>query len=522
MIRTIDNLSGNFKANCEVCVIGSGAGGAVIACELAEAGVDVIILEEGGYHPTSSFSHDPLRMLPKLYRHAGAAMIFGNVPIMYSEGRCVGGSTVINAGICFRAPQKVLETWSGEYNLPELAPQHLSRHFEKVERQLHVQEVPDEILGRDSLKLLAAAQNLNYRHVRVRRNIRACQGTNLCIMGCPTGAKQSTLVAYLPQALANGARLYANCRVEKILVSNGRVCGVEAGVVDPATHKTRYKATIKAQAVFICGGALQTPALLFRSKLAPRHSQVGRNLYLHPNTKLVGIFDEEMKSWQGSIQGFQIDEFGDEGFTFGSTFLPPGILALTLPFSGNDSFKLMEHYNHMSVWGVLMEDTHPGRLRRGLGNRTIATYFITDEDRRRLIRGVQLLARIFFAAGARTVLLPFRGAPELHHEEDIPKLFNWKIRSRDMSLFTVHLMGTCRMGSDPRRSVININHEYHGIRDLFIADASVFPSPIRVNPMLTIMALATRAAERFIENKKKYFNRVGERVRVREGERVRG
>jgi choline dehydrogenase-like flavoprotein len=504
MIKTIDNLTSNFTASCEVCVIGSGAGGAVIARELAQAGIEVIVLEEGGYHPTSSFSHDPQRMLPKLYRHAGGSVIWGNTPILYAEGRCVGGSTVINAGICFRAPDNVLEKWSSEFGLTDFTPERLAPYFEKVEHGLHVQPVPDEALGKDSLKMELAAKNLNYSYVRVRRNIHACQGTNLCIMGCPTGAKQSTLVSYLPQAFKHGARLYANCRAEKILVHNGRTCGVEVSVIDPSTNSPRYRGTIRAHAVFVCGGALQTPALLFRSKLALRRSAVGRNLYVHPNTKLVGIFDEAMKSWQGSIQGFQIDEFADEGFTFGSTFLPPGILALTLPFSGNGGFKLMEYYNHMSVWGVLMEDSHAGRVQHLLRGRTAAIYFITKDDRQRLMRGVRLLARLFFAAGARAVLLPTREAPELHNEDEVAAFFQNEKRSRSLSLFTVHLMGTCRIGRDSRTSVINADHEYHGVRNLFIADASVFPSPIRVNPMITIMALATRAAERFVENKRKY------------------
>ena len=506
MIKTIENFNGNFTATCEVCVIGSGAGGAVIARELARAGIEVIILEEGGYHPTSTFSHDPQRMLPKLYRHAGGSFILGNPPILYSEGRCVGGSTVINAGICFRTPEAVLERWSSEYNLPDFSPERMTPYFDAVERELHVQPVPDEVMGNDSKKMKLAAKNLGYSYVRVNRNIHACQGTNLCIMGCPTGAKQSTLVAYLPDAQQNGAQIFANCRADKILVQHNRACGVEVSVINPVSKKPRYRGVIKSKAVFVCGGALQTPALLFRSGLAARRSQVGRNLYVHPNTKVVGIFDDEMKSWQGSIQGFQIDHFANEGFTFGSTFLPPGILALTLPFSGDQSFERMEYYNHMSVWGVLMEDSHAGRIRHLWNGKTMATYFINQQDRKRLVRGIKLLSSIFFAAGARTILLPTPRAEEMRNEKEVNTYFENEKNSRDINLFTVHLMGTCRIGNEPRTSVIDANHEYYGVRNLFIADASVFPTPIRVNPMITIMALATRAAERFVENKKTHLN----------------
>lgn len=502
MMRTFKNFSHDLEESCEVCVIGSGAGGAVVARELAAAGLEVIVLEEGGYYPTSSFSHDPQRMLPQLFRNAGGAVIVGNAPLMYAEGRCVGGSTVINAGICYRTPESVLEKWGRDYGLTELSPARLDPYFERVEKNLHVMPVPDTLLGKDSLKFKEGAENLGYRYVRVRRNIHACQGTNLCVMGCPTGAKQSTLVSYLPEALQSNAQIIANCTADKIVVKNGRVAGVNASVVDPSTHKVRHRLSIRARAVFVCGGALQTPTLLFRSGLAKWRSLIGRNLYLHPNLKCVGIFDEEVKSWQGSIQGFQIDEFAAEGIVFGSTFLQPGILALSLPYFGNDSFKLMEFYNHMSVWGALVEDIHPGRVWRVPNGTSVATYWIHQRDRQRFLRGIALLAKIFFAAGARKVLLPIKNFPEISREEDIAQITRARVQASDLSVFTVHLMGTCRMGRDPAHSVIDGNHQFHGIDNLFIADASVFPTPIRVNPMMTVMALATRAAERFVERGK--------------------
>ncbi len=505
MIRTIQNIDRDIDESCDVCVIGSGAGGAVVAKELAEAGLNVIILEEGGYYPTSSFSHDPQRMLPRLYRHAGGAIIVGNAPIMYAEGRCVGGSTVINAGICYRTPELVLDEWRHEHGLTELSYEKLVPYFEQVENNLHVMPVPDAVMGLDSLKFKQGAENLGYRYVRVQRNIHACQGTNLCVLGCPTGAKQSTLISYLPEALKNSAQLIANCHADKIVVKNGRAAGVEASIVDPASHKIRHRAYIRAGAVFACSGALHTPTLLFRSGLAKRRSWIGRNLYLHPNLKCVGIFDEEVKSWQGSIQGFQIDEFADEGIVFGSTFLPPGILALSLPYFGNDSFKLMEHYHHMSLWGALVEDTHPGRIWRLPNGTSVTTYWINALDRQRFLRAIASLAKIFFAANARKVLLPIKNFTEINHVEEIEQIPKLRVRASDLSIFTMHLMGTCRLGADPRTSVIDVNHQFHGIENLFIADASVFPTPIRVNPMITIMALATRAAQRFVENRQRYL-----------------
>ncbi|MFQ5629378.1 MAG: FAD-dependent oxidoreductase, partial [bacterium] len=307
MIRTARSITGNLTEKCQVCVIGSGAGGAVVAAELAEAGYDVLILEEGGYHRTTTFSHDPLRMLPKLYRNAGGDSTFGNPPIMFAEGRCVGGSTVINGGICYRTPEKVLHVWSLALGTLQLLPEAMGYYFDRVEKQLHVTDVPDEIIGEDGRRMRLAAERLGYHYSRVKRNIYACQGTNQCIMGCPTGAKQSTLVTYIPRARQAGARIIANCKAQKLLLNGDRVTGVSSQIVDPITGKALHDVNISAETVFLAAGALQTPALLYRSKIADKLKSVGKTLFMHPNTKCIGVFDEEIHGWQGSIQGFQID-----------------------------------------------------------------------------------------------------------------------------------------------------------------------------------------------------------------------
>lgn len=499
MILTARDIQANYRDSCQVCIVGSGAGGAAVAAELAEAGYDVLILEEGGYHPTTSFSHDPLRMLPRLYRNAGGDSTLGNSPIMFTEGRCVGGGTVINAGICYRTPDPILHLWSMAMGTLQLLPEAMDDYFRRVEKSLNVTEVPDSIIGEDGRRMRKAAEALGYRYTRVKRNIFACQGTNLCILGCPTGAKQSTLVSYIPRARKAGARVLANCRVEHLLLDGDRVTGVQAHICDPASGKKRHQVEIRADAVFLAAGSLQTPALLHRSKIARKIKGVGKTLFLHPNTKCVGEFDEEINAWNGSIQGFQIDQFAEEGYTFGSTFLPPGILALSSHTFGRQLQQLMENYNRLCVWGVLVEDIHPGRVRFTRSGQPLPFYRVTAQDRDRFRDGIARLAEIQFAAGARRVHLPIQGAAPLQSRDEIEKFRRMKIKPSQISVFSVHLMGTCRMGLDPRISVVDANHKVHGLRNLFIADASVIPSPIRVNPMITIMTMATRAAEMFRE-----------------------
>jgi choline dehydrogenase-like flavoprotein len=464
----------------------------------------VLLLEEGGYYRTEDFKSDPRVMLPRLYRNAGTTMILGNSPVIFSEGRCVGGSTVINAGICYRTPDKVLKRWGWEHGLTDMTSAGMNPYFEQVERALNVSLVPPEIFGKDTLKLKEGAERLGYKTTPIYRNIRACQGTNLCIWGCPTGAKQSTLVTYVPEALKYGARLIANCRVDRILAKDGKATGVAGVFLDLETGKTPYKIEVKADLVFACGGAIQTPILLQRSGLAKKNPLVGKNLFIHPNAKAIGIFDEEIKGWQGSIQGYQVDHFADEGFTFFTTFLPPGVMAFSLPYFGNESYELMKHYNYMTSWGVLVEDTHAGRVRLGPFNQPIISYQFDALDEERMLHGLALLAEIFFAAGARAVHLPVRGLELIERPDQIAQLFEKSIKISDVQLFTVHAMGTCRMGRDPNKSVVNEHQEFHTLRNLFVADASVFPTPIRVNPMITIMALATRCAE-YVANQRAHY-----------------
>ncbi len=497
MIYNLPDSLQNLPERCQIVVVGSGAGGAVLAAELSAAGYEVVVLEEGGYYPTSRFGHDPLRMLPRLYRHAGGDSTIGRPGVLFTEGRCVGGGTVVNAGICYRTPPEILHRWAMVLGSVEFLPEHMDGLFRRVEERLHITEVPESLESQDTRLMKKAAEALQYHYVRVKRNIHECMGTNLCIMGCPTSAKQSTLVSYLPEAERHGVRIYSHCRVKRLILDGARATGVEYQIRNPVSGRIYYHGRIRADHVFLAAGAMQTPALLYRSGVARRLKAVGKSLYLHPNVKVIGIFDTPVHGWQGSIQSIQIDHFAEEGFTFGSTFLPPGILALSLPFFGREMDRLMEQFNALSVWGVLIEDSHPGRLYFTPGGHPLAYYKITRMDKERALAGTVKLAQLFFAAGVREVILPIRHFEHARSPDDLKRLMQADIKTGQLNLISVHLMGTCRMGRDPKTSVVDLDHRVHGLQNVYIADASIFPGPIRVNPMVTIMALATRAAQCF-------------------------
>ena len=489
----------------DVVVLGTGAGGAAIAAELAEGGRSVILLEEGGYHQTADFNLDAPAMIKRLYRNAGTSMIMGKPNIIFSEGRCVGGSTVLNGGICWRTPERVLKRWQWEFGFSDMSPEALDPIFAKVEERINVAPQDPGTVGEDAELLRRGAEKLGYRVVPVKRNQKHCAGTNNCAFGCPTGAKQSTLVSYIPRALAAGAHLYAGCRAETLTTDGHRATGVVARFTDPESRRLGPRLTVRAKVVILACGAVQTPALLLKNKLANSSGQVGRNFLCHPNAKAVAIYDQDVSGWKGTIQGYQVHEFINEGLIMATTMVPPGIIAMSLPYIGQRSLSMMQKYNQMVVCGVLVEDTHAGRVGLDLFGEAKMRYDLSDRDAATMVRGVALLAEIYFASGAREVLLPFSRLPSIQSVDEIRKMFSHPIRKDEIECLTVHAMGTCRMGLDRKSAVVDAYGETHDVPGLFIADASVFPSPIGVNPQVTIMALATRTGRYILEREASYF-----------------
>jgi choline dehydrogenase-like flavoprotein len=497
-----DGITGDLTLECGAVIIGSGAGGATMAAELAGAGVDVIILEEGGYHPTESFTAETGRALRTLYRDGGGGMTLGRPSVLYAEGRCVGGSTVVNGGMSWRTPARVLDRWAGEEGLPGIREKDLDPYFSQAESRLSVGPQDPETIGRDSELFKAGAEAKGWHVIANRRNQLHCAGTNSCNSGCPTGAKRSMLVTSVPRALALGARLFADCRVDRVTRSGPAVTGVTGHFTRPG-GRSGPKITVRARTVIVAGGAIQTPSLLMRSGLRSASGQLGRNLSLHPNAVVTAFFDEDVTGWHGVHQAFQVREFTGEGLMLTAVNLPPTMLAGILPAYGRELGQLMADYNRIVTAGPLVEDTGSGRIRNvpGLGPQVF--YQLTERDAARAVRGVELTAQALFAAGARRVLLPFDGAPEVGSPAELRRLLARPVPRRSIQLYSIHLMGTARMSADPRRGVVGAFGEFHGVPGLFVADASLFPGPIGINPMETVIVLAMRNARRLIEDRRR-------------------
>lgn len=421
MLTTFDEVAGgrDLAVDADVVVVGSGAGGGAIAAELAEGGRSVVVIEEGGHYTSKDFGLHAPTMIQKLYRNAGSAPILGKPNIIFSEGRCVGGSTVINGAMSWRTPEKVLKRWQWEHGLAEMTPEALEPFFAKVEERVHVAPQDPESIGEDAHLMQRGADALGYRWIPAMRSQKHCCGANNCAFGCPTDAKQSVLVTYVPRLLAAGGRLYSGCKIERVTTDGHRATGVIGRFVHPETGARGPKLTVRARVVVLACGAVQTPVLLLKNGLANSSRQVGRNFLCHPNAKVVGIYERPIHAWKGTIQGNQIREFIDEGILITTSMVPPGLLAMSLPYFGAASWELMRDYDKMLTAGCLVEDTGSGRVGVDLFGEAKMRYDVNDRDFANLIRGVALTAEILFASGARRVLLPFDFLPSIESPDQI-------------------------------------------------------------------------------------------------------
>ncbi len=472
------------RVRCEVAVIGSGAGGAVVAKELAERGRDVVLLEEGEYFTRERFSRRPLEMTALLYRDLGMTTALGSVGIPVPTGRAVGGTTVINSGTCFRVPAHVLASWrsAGDISITEgdLAP-----HFDRVEAFIDVEPVPEELLGGSARLIQKGAAKLGLHGRPLRRNARHCKGSGVCCWGCPTDAKRSANVTWVPAALEAGARLAAGARVTRIDLSGAR------RVVHAVRDGQPFE--VEADAVVASCGTLLTPSLLQRSGL--RHPQLGRNVSIHPAAKVAGLFPDEVRGWEGVPQGYGIHDLAEEGVLFEGIFTPPEFGALSLPFVGKELTRVMERYTHLAAFGFMIEDRGVGVLRKGPDGRPLLFYELGAPEMEKVARGIDVLSRIFFAAGAIEVFMPVQGLESIRTEAELSPLRSRKLKPAQVELSAFHPLGSCRASRDPSRGVLDDQLEAHDADRLFVVDGSVFPSSLGVNPQLTIMAFAQRAAQ---------------------------
>jgi choline dehydrogenase-like flavoprotein len=488
--RVHGRLDGDLAVECDAVVIGTGAGGAVVGRELAEAGLAVVFVEEGQYFDRKDFTGRTFEMQHKMYRRGGATFSVGNVPIPIPMGQTVGGSTTINSGTCYRTPERVLAGWASNLGLTELGPAQMGPYFDRVEGVLQVEAARAELLGGNARVIARGADAIGLtQHRPLRRNAPACDGRGVCCFGCPTDAKRSTNVSYIPLALRAGAELFAGARVHRIIIEGGRARGIVAETADGKVL------TVRARTVVVACGSLMTPLLLERHGLGRTSGQLGKNLSIHPAGGVLAEFDEQILPWKGIPQGYAIEDLHEEGILYEGAMVPLEMTMSMTQMIGPELIRLAESFDHVASFGFMIQDTSRGSVREVRGQPVIQ-YWLTERDVSHIKRAVDVLAQVFFAAGARRVHMPINGFDVLESPDELAALRRATIRPWDLDLSAYHPLGTARMGLDPARSVIGPDHQLHDTPGLYIVDGSAIPTSLGVNPQITIMALATRAAEK--------------------------
>ncbi|OGP86736.1 MAG: hypothetical protein A2Y95_05575 [Deltaproteobacteria bacterium RBG_13_65_10] len=494
----------------DACVVGSGAGGSVVARELAEAGLGVVVLEEGPHVPTSAFVNDEGRSLLRLYRDGGFRGS-ADASVMLLEGRCVGGSTVVAMGTALAAPDAVLDAWARESGVKDLGPAAMRAWFERVASEISVNIVPDDFINANNRALLRGAQALGWPAEPLPRNTKGCMGCGNCAQGCPTRGKRSALVTYIPKALRAGAAIYADVRVEALHARGGAIAGVSGQVLKTQSGLPRQPIEVRAPIVVLAAGAIETPALLLRNHMTGRSGQVGRNLRVQPSPSVIGFFPETIRGYQGIPQSvwtapsFDALHAGRGPFALAGSFAGPATIGLCVPGFGAGHKHLLAKYDRLACVNVLLRDETTGEVREGRGTHPEIRYEPGDADRAALFEGMREAARLLFRAGADKVIAGPRSGVILESETDLDHLDLPGVRRMPLRMSAFYPQGTCRMGVDPARAVVGPTGEVHGIRGLFVADASIFPAPLGVPPQLTVMALATRTAGAIAADRRRYL-----------------
>ena len=483
----------DMTLEADVVILGSGAGGAAAAYELACRGLAVVIIEEGQYYDRSHFTGKLTEVIPKLYRSWGATVATGNAIIPVPVGCNVGGTTTINSGTCMRTPPSVLQRWR-EQGLEAFTEQAMAPWFEGVERMLSVQQATTETVGPigDLIDRGAAANGFLQRQP-LMRNAQGCDGQGLCQFGCPTDAKQSTNVSYIPHALERGAFLFSGFRAERLQQKGNRITGVIARGQNADGRPITLSLT--CQQTIVAMGSLFTP--LFLRQQGVRNPHLGRHLTLHPAGVVNALFpDRDLANSRSIPQGYGVSDWEEQGLMFEGGTIPLAGHSLLNPLVGQDWVRFTEDYPHTAYFGFMIRDTSEGRVRRGpRRGLPLIRYHMNRQDFALFKRGIHALACWYLDAGAEQVLIPgLNRIVRIHNRTELERFLRSPLKPTDFLISAYHPLGTARIAASPRDGVCDSRHRVFGYPGLSVMDGASVPSSLGANPQVTIMAMASRAA----------------------------
>jgi choline dehydrogenase-like flavoprotein len=504
--QTVDR---DLDVDADVCIVGSGPGGAVTAATLAARGLSVVVLEEGGYFTKERYRLRDDDAFPLLYQD-GAQRTTKDLAITILQGKAVGGGTAVNWTTCFRTPDDVVAYWRDRHEVGGVSSAELAPFFAAAEQRLSIAEVPEAGVNRNNATLRAGCEKLGIPTTLLRRNVKNCAMTGGCGLGCPVDAKQSATITYLPDAMRAGAAIVSRCRVRKLVLDGDRATAVEGAFLDAAgVELTGPKIVVKPRVVVVAGGAINSPALLLRSGAPDPHGVLGRRTFLHPTIASAATYAEPVDGWYGPPQSIASHHFahrGDEiGFFLEAGPLYPLLTATSLPGFGKPATTSLRtaRFNaaHLAITvDGFHDDVVGGRVGLLASGAPFLDYPIVDRQWRGLREAYKVLARIGLASGATLVRTLHDPPLEMRTEADLAKIDDAPFQNCRFTIFSAHQMGGCGMSDDPKRGVVRSSDlRHHQLQNVHVVDGSAFPTSLGVNPQLSIFGLAGLVSSRLAQ-----------------------
>jgi choline dehydrogenase-like flavoprotein len=505
------DLSASQKVEADVCIIGSGCGGATLAKQLAKAGRKVVILERGGYYTSAEFDQDELNMNGKLSNNRSLKSSTDGGTLLLS-GNNVGGASVHYWADTYRTPDDRLAHWTSRYGLTGHGLTELNPAWAELDHTLNVHRADEDHHNRMNQLMREGAKKLGWAGNAVPQARKGCVKSGHCMQGCLYNAKQSQLVTHIPQALSLGATLYADVQAQTLEMENGKVKRLQCQVMDRATNRPSGKTlTVQAKQFVVAAGGYYSAPFLIANGLQAQLPALGKHFGMNPTAWAFGLYNEDITLWRNIPAAFGVEEFRlarfdsankytEGGYLLMANQVQPGSLAGTMPLLGDEMGEWMGQAKRIGSTIIWLDDYEEelGTIGVGKDGSPQVDYPYGPVTQAMLRDSLKKQVTILFATGARKVLIGSGERIMLENPKDLSRIDQIPITAGGLFMAAPHPFGGCRMGTDPKTSVVGMDHRVHGFSNLFVADPSVFPSGPSVDPSFTIMAFSYVAAQHML------------------------
>lgn len=508
MIFDATTLPKPLKLKTELCIVGSGAGGSMVAMVAAQAGMKVLVLEAGSFITPDKMNQREEKMIPQLFWDSGSRTTKDRKVKIY-QGKGIGGSTLHNINLCKRIPEPILRKWIETNNLKYLGLNRWSDLYQRVEELLEVSIIGDGMVNKHNQLLKNGCEKLGWEGGMLKHNRTGCMQSGFCELGCVFDAKNNACKIVVPKAVQSGSEFITHCQVSRIIHKNGKTIGLEGFVIDPITSKPINKIEVEADQICLSASATATAAIILRSNIPFPEDSVGKTLHIHPGIAIAGDFEEDIFAWKGIPQSYECTEFLNleneltnsqkaSRIWIITAFAHPMGTATSIPGHGNTHYEFMKRYPNLAVFSAMLHDESNGEICATGDLDFSIDYKLNKKDGSELRDGMIACAKLMFAAGAKKILIPSNPIIEIKNENDLLKYIDFDFEKLNLDITAVHPMSSVPMGDDAHRFAVGSNGKYLHLDGLWIADGSLFPTSIGVPPQLSIYSMGLHVGEHII------------------------